>query len=341
VKDENAGLFIGLAVMLLGVVLIGAPMLLGHQPLQSSEPDSATKGRSIASSSWGNAAHHLAGGGQASASLITANNTAVGLISHGKNEDAIELLEPLVKTSPDYGLGRDNLAIAYNNVALKQTDSPKVALDSLWRSFCLSAHEAKTTENIDAMLKVLHKQPNKFEDRVAMGDAQVTEGCLYGAYEEYTAALAIHDDAKVKDKLDQIKKQAANCTDDDINGAFFVKVAMRPAGFSKQSSDQATATDAVDFAPYMARLQKSIKRNWFPPKKESSQKTQVTFSLARDGTISNLRVTQSSGDQDEDQAGLRAVQKLGKAEPLPLGADAKVDIQFSFDYNVFNSAKDE
>jgi TonB family protein len=352
VKEDNAGLVIGLAAMLLGIVLIGAPLLLGHPPLQTSQPktmgfgDGLSSARmtpnTLASSNLGNAASHMAGGGQASAELVTANNTAVGLISKGKNEDAIELLEPLLKGNPGYGLARDNLAIAYNNQALKQTDNPKVALDSLWRSFCLSASEAKTAENIDDMLKVLNKQPKRFEDRVAMGDAQVTEGCLYGAYAEYTAALAIHDDAALKHKLSEITKQAANCSDDDINGAFFVKMALLSRSRAKdfQPGNRTVGGRAdPDYGSYMRTLQRSIKRNWFPPRKQSSKRTQVTFTVAKDGTLSNVRVTKSSGEADEDQAGLDAIKDLGKADPLPPGASPSVDIQFTFDYNVFDSSR--
>jgi TonB family protein len=348
VKEENAGLIIGLSVMVLGIVLIGGPLLLGHAPLQSSQPvgtspgdtlsDSKITPNTIASANLGNAGPHM-GGGQTSTNLVTANNTAVGLISKGKNEEAIELLEPLVKGNPDYVLARDNLAIAYNNQALKQTDNPKVALDSLWRSFCISANEAKTRENISDMVKVLHKQPTKFEDRVALGDAQMTEGCLYGAYAEYTAALAIHEDAAVKQKLNQIIKQAAHCSDDDVNGAFFVKIASRAGTKGKQAGEAAAPAQDVDFGPYMAHLQRAIKRNWFPPKKEASKKMQVTFTVAQDGTISKGRVTKSSGDADEDQAGLEAIASMGKSEPLPAGSPPSVEIQFSFDYNVFNSSK--
>jgi TonB family protein len=345
VKDENAGPLIALSVMLLGIVLIGAPLLLGHKPLQSAQPGHMA----YPAGSFGirggvpgagpgaiPSAGSPAGGGQtADSALVTANNTAVTMIKDGKIQDAIDLLEPLVKTNPTYGLGRENLAIAYNNMALKQTDSPKMALDSLWRSYCLAPGEGSTADNINDMVKVLKKDPKKFGDRLALGDAQMSESCLYGAYAEYKAALKIRDDAQLKARVADLEKQAGQSSDDDVNGAFFVKmsrIAAAPA--PDHVSSGGGVKDDLDYGSYMSRLQRSIKRHWFPPSRNSSQRTQVTFAVASDGTISNLKISKSSGDQAEDQAGLKAINDLGKADPLPPGSSTPVAVQFTFDYNV-------
>ena len=344
-KDNNAGLVIGLAVMLLGTVLIGAPLLLGHPPLRSGGSGVTADGNqtepkitpnTMASANLGNVPRNSTGGSSADPKLVATNNVCVGLISKGKTEEAIDLLEPLVKQNPDYGLARDNLAIAYNNQALKQVDNPKEALDSLRRSYCLSPKEVKTTENINDLLKVLHKQPASFEDRATLGDAQNAQGCLYGAYVEYSAALAVHNDPRIAQKLQDIEKQASNCHDDDINGAFYVKMALRAP-----TPNQKGVAVEPDFKSYMAHLQRAIKRQWFPPTKQASKRTEVMFTVAQDGTLSNVRVSKSSGEADEDKAGLDALKALGQAQPLPPGSPPSVDIQFTFDYNVFNSSKGE
>ncbi len=93
----------------------------------------------------------------------------------------------------------------------------------------------------------------------------------------------------------------------------------------------------VDFGPYMGRLQRTIKRNWFPPKGNESKRVVVLFSVSRDGQFSKLRLSHSSGVALADQAALRAVENAQtEIGPLPQGSSDSVDIEFTFDYNVFS-----
>ncbi|HEY9677919.1 MAG TPA: energy transducer TonB [Drouetiella sp.] len=92
----------------------------------------------------------------------------------------------------------------------------------------------------------------------------------------------------------------------------------------------------VDFGPYMADLQRRIKRAWFPPKGNESKRVVVIFKVHRGGELSNLRLDHSSGVAVADQAALKAVENAAPFRPLPAGASDDVDIQFTFDYNVFS-----
>ncbi len=91
----------------------------------------------------------------------------------------------------------------------------------------------------------------------------------------------------------------------------------------------------VDFGPYMADLQRRIKRAWFPPKGQESKRVVVVFKIHRGGELSHLRLDHSSGMAIADQAALKAVENAAPFRPLPDGAPDDVDIQFTFDYNVF------
>lgn len=90
-----------------------------------------------------------------------------------------------------------------------------------------------------------------------------------------------------------------------------------------------------DFTEYMAELQRAIKRHWYPPKCPTSKRVQVTFKVRRNGTMSNLKLLVSSGVAIADQAALKAVQLAAPFRHLPSGSPEDVDIQFTFDYNVF------
>lgn len=92
----------------------------------------------------------------------------------------------------------------------------------------------------------------------------------------------------------------------------------------------------VDFGPYMATLQKKIKHQWSPPKGEESKRVVVFFSIDKMGTLSRLKIDRGSGIGNADKAALKAVEDATPFDPLPEGAPASVDIQFTFDYNVFS-----
>jgi TonB family protein len=100
--------------------------------------------------------------------------------------------------------------------------------------------------------------------------------------------------------------------------------------------------DAVrepDFGPYMRELQRRIKMNWEPPKGNESKRVVLLFKIARDGRLLSCTVYKSSGLPNADKAAINAVQLAAPFKPLP--ADFKgqsIDIQFTFDYNVFGAS---
>ncbi len=100
----------------------------------------------------------------------------------------------------------------------------------------------------------------------------------------------------------------------------------------------APGIDAIkepDFGPYMKELQRRIKMNWEPPKDNESKQVVLLFSIARDGRLLNVKVQKSSGLQTADEAAINAVKLTAPFRPLPPEFKGeKVDIQFTFDYNV-------
>ena len=95
-----------------------------------------------------------------------------------------------------------------------------------------------------------------------------------------------------------------------------------------------------DFGPYMRELQRRIKLNWDPPKGNESKRVILLFKIAKDGRLLSCRIHKSSGLPSADQAALKAVELTAPFRPLP--ADFKgqsIDIQFTFDYNVFNASR--
>jgi len=94
----------------------------------------------------------------------------------------------------------------------------------------------------------------------------------------------------------------------------------------------------INWSPYMADLQRRIKRCWFPPRHGETKRVKVVFSLTKNGELINLRLVKSSDLQLADSAALKAVESAAPFRPLPVGAPSSVDIEFTFDYNVFGGS---
>lgn len=94
-----------------------------------------------------------------------------------------------------------------------------------------------------------------------------------------------------------------------------------------------------DFGPYMRELQRRIKMNWDPPKGNESKRVVLMFKIGRDGRLLSNRVLKSSGLPSADSAAKHAVELTAPFKPLPPEYKGdSVDIQFTFDYNVFGAS---
>ena len=103
------------------------------------------------------------------------------------------------------------------------------------------------------------------------------------------------------------------------------------------------AVGDVDFGPYMREVQRHIKRNWNPPRKNEPYTVIVRYKINKDGTCPSVRIVQSSGIRECDEAAIAAVKKTAPFKPLPSGFKGNdVEVEFTFDYKVhigFNSTK--
>lgn len=88
----------------------------------------------------------------------------------------------------------------------------------------------------------------------------------------------------------------------------------------------------------MRDLEQRIKRNWIPPKGDSSKRVVITFTIGRDGRLLSKSITKSSGVPLADRAAMKAIELTAPFRPLPPEfKGSSVPIEFTFDYNVLNS----
>lgn len=91
-----------------------------------------------------------------------------------------------------------------------------------------------------------------------------------------------------------------------------------------------------DFGPYIAELQRRIKRNWNPPSADRSKRVVALFTINRSGQLTSVRLKSSSGTQAADQAAIAAIQASAPFRNLPTNYRGNsIDVEFIFDYDVF------
>ncbi len=92
------------------------------------------------------------------------------------------------------------------------------------------------------------------------------------------------------------------------------------------------------FAWYVASMRARISANWLlstvSPNITSAPRVYLTFQILRDGTVTEVQITQSSGIPEVDRSALRAILASNPLPPLPPEySGGSVNVQFYFDFH--------
>jgi len=111
---------------------------------------------------------------------------------------------------------------------------------------------------------------------------------------------------------------------------------LNPQQGDPNASAGVDAIKQVDFGSYMKDLQQRIRETWRPPRGNESKRVVVKFRVNREGKLEDATIKESSGEMIADQAALIAIRQTFPFKPLPPEFSREdVDIEFTFDYNVF------
>jgi len=88
---------------------------------------------------------------------------------------------------------------------------------------------------------------------------------------------------------------------------------------------------------YVAAVRNRISSNWLlstvSPNLRTAPRVYVTFDVMRDGSISDVQITETSGNSEVDRSALRAVLASSPLSPLPPDYPGnKVSVEFYFDF---------
>jgi TonB family protein len=88
---------------------------------------------------------------------------------------------------------------------------------------------------------------------------------------------------------------------------------------------------------YVDAVRNRVSSNWLQstvdPSVRFAPRAVVTFDILRNGAITNVQVTQSSGNASVDSSAVRAIVGSNPVNPLPPGyTGPKVSVEFWFDF---------
>jgi len=232
------------------------------------------------------------------------------LMTEKKSKEAIVVLEQVFKRQPDYETARHDLAAAYDQFAHECKEQDEI-IASLHRALALAPEDSNFIQHLDKALQDAHVDVASADSRVIYGDSLKAKGDEVGAYVEYHLASKAKDDPAIKKKIDEIitSVDKGNSTKSGVDGATLVwkKIELDPGknpGFK------------FDYNSYALAAQRKVRAHWRAPGSLGRRKVLVAFYTNHDGTISDLKITKSSGDKPSDAAALAAVKQATPFKPF-------------------------
>ncbi|MGM0461989.1 MAG: energy transducer TonB [Fibrobacterota bacterium] len=100
----------------------------------------------------------------------------------------------------------------------------------------------------------------------------------------------------------------------DLESLFAEKEAQSAASVSEIST-----VENFQYDWYLNSVENMVQRNWRPTVRDGSLQVVLQFTIDRDGKYSSVRIVESSGNSVLDRQARRAVENVGRFNPLPPG----------------------
>lgn len=257
---------------------------------------------------------------------VTTNQDGASLTGSNNIPLALREYEQALKVDRNYRPARERLSETYIHYGNSLQSFPSEALKQFHRAYYFNNPSSQTEDLINKSIQRLGLNPNSFKDRCSLGEAAFDRGDFIDSVIEFKMALQLKNDDATKKKLEEAQNR--------LSGTLYAENHKDAAASAQKTLNK---VNDINFEPYMAKLQKQIKAQWKPPKQPSTKHCEVLFKVERNGTLKDLKLTESSGTSMLDITALQAVSEAAPFPSLPDGSAESVDIQFTFDYNYFNS----
>lgn len=112
---------------------------------------------------------------------------------------------------------------------------------------------------------------------------------------------------------------------------------LAPPTNTNNPVDITGGSQGFDYPWYVSIIQRKVAQDWYKQEVDPSTRDgsicKVTFVIARDGSASQFRISQSSGSPTLDTSAIRAVQRVENFSPLPSGySKSSLFVEYTFTY---------
>ncbi len=145
---------------------------------------------------------------------ITFNDEGVKALHQSKFKEAITFFLKSLALDPEYAVARENLSIAYSNYAFNLHKDPELAISMLHKSLYIDPENELTKKNLDCLLQIMGKDPQKAIERAEIGNRFLAEGKDLDAYVEFCQAKLLGAESDTIKDLNRLEHE--NFTLDEI-----------------------------------------------------------------------------------------------------------------------------
>jgi TonB family protein len=261
-----------------------------------------------------------------------------------------------------YPLDDNNVAKAEASLRAAIKDNPNFAPAYETLAYCLEQKgpHQKLDESYEMALAAVNRDPDNIHYRVRVVEVLEKQGHADDAIEaankavslartpseeiEASAYLASAKQFKISQKKMQELQEKQSSASPSNQTAGVVNVQQPAIGGSTAPLEILTDTMGVDFGPYLSQLLQIVRQRWYQLIPESASMKQGTvlleFAILKDGSVSGLKVVQSSGDVMLDRPAYGAITASNPFAPLPTEFKGPyLGLRFSFYYNVSPSPR--
>jgi len=92
-----------------------------------------------------------------------------------------------------------------------------------------------------------------------------------------------------------------------------------------------------DFGPYLENVVREMAQAWRHPDLTTKGCCEITFDVDRSGTVSNLRITSSSGSPRADHSAIQTIKDASPLRSPPVGIPDRITLSLKFDKNLIKN----
>lgn len=202
--------------------------------------------------------------------------------------------------------------------------------------------DGKTSSQLEEERKAQQYQNNSYYSNLLFGSSNPFSVQIVGLLKSIVVAViiflmvSIHSLFNKKEvkqpELKYSNQQEQSISKENVNELKYSPEAIKP---EKKETEEISKEEAINqLNRYVRDVEKSILKNWTPPKQDTKYRIIVSFTINKQGQLIDYEIKKSSGNYNSDKAAIKALELTQPFKPLPeFYKKDSMAIEFTFDLN--------